>query len=153
MSRNVGILLLKILKINNLKSIWSLFKRSPGNPRNSRELGEFGENRAAEYLMREKDLKIVCRNWRDGRDEIDLVAWDREVLVFVEVRTRQTDALVSGYHSVGVKKKKVLQRVFRAYRKSLRPHPKHYRFDIVDVAYRSASDFQVYHYSCVPIKF
>ena len=129
-----------------------IFKKGFQVPSNSRELGVFGEDRAADYLRREKNLSLVCRNWRDGRDEIDLVAWDRDVLVFVEVRTRQADALVSGYHTVGAKKKRILRRVFRAYLNSLQRRPRHYRFDIVDVAYRDSADFKVFHYRGIPLK-
>ncbi|HEY9247904.1 MAG TPA: YraN family protein, partial [Rariglobus sp.] len=64
--------------------------------------GERGERLAAAFLKR-LNYKVVARNWRsprDRRDEIDLVCLDGEVLVFVEVKTRAADALVSGYHAV-----------------------------------------------------
>ena len=51
------------------------------------ELGEAGERMAEEYLTR-KGLRIVDRNVRFQRGELDLVARDDNVWVFVEVKTR-----------------------------------------------------------------
>lgn len=54
-------------------------------------LGAWGEARAEEYLLSHQ-LEILDRNWRaDQRlGEIDLVAREGEVLVFVEVKTRRS---------------------------------------------------------------
>jgi putative endonuclease len=54
--------------------------------RNS-SLGRFGEDRAAEWLA-DNGFRIVERNWRCPRGEIDIVAWQDTTLVFVEVKTR-----------------------------------------------------------------
>jgi putative endonuclease len=96
------------------------------------ERGRLGEEAAAK-LVRERGWKIVARNWRHGRDELDLVAWDGAVLVFVEVRARQARAMVSGYHSVTRRKKQALARAIRAYRRGMAQPPAHFRFDIVEV--------------------
>jgi len=99
--------------------------------------GEAGEAAAAEHLER-AGLKVLARNWRnpaDRREELDLVCQDGEVLVFVEVKTRKGGALVGGYHAVDKRKKAVLLRVCRAYLARLRPPPRHYRFDIVEVSH------------------
>lgn len=55
-----------------------------------RERGDAGEAFAAKFLRRE-GAKILLRNWRHGRDEIDIVALDGACLVFVEVKTRSED--------------------------------------------------------------
>lgn len=52
------------------------------------ELGRWGENTAAEYLE-SKGFRILARNWRTRRGEIDLVAQIDQVLAFVEVKTRR----------------------------------------------------------------
>ena len=52
----------------------------------SHELGRWGENVAAQWLA-DQGWKIVARNWRHGPLELDLVAWQGEVLVFIEVKT------------------------------------------------------------------
>ena len=81
--------------------------------------GDRGERLAAAWLRRERGFTIVARNWRsprDRRDEIDLVARDGEVMVFVEVKTRGADALVPGYYAVDDRKKRVLRRAAQASR-------------------------------------
>jgi putative endonuclease len=50
-------------------------------------LGRYGEDRAAHYLA-DLGYEIVERNWRCNAGEIDLVARDKDRLVFVEVKTR-----------------------------------------------------------------
>lgn len=53
-------------------------------------LGDRGENMAAKYL-RNQGYKILERNFRCDMGEIDIVARDGKVLVFVEVKTRAYD--------------------------------------------------------------
>jgi len=49
--------------------------------------GRQGEQRAAEFLL-QSGLRILQRNYRCRRGEVDLIAWDGDTLVFVEVRWR-----------------------------------------------------------------
>jgi len=96
-----------------------------------------GERLAERYLKTEMGFRLVARNWRnpsDQREEIDLVMRDGEVLVFVEVKTRRSGALVSGYHAVDDRKRRVLRRAIRAYLRSMTKTPPTYRFDIAEVA-------------------
>ena len=53
-------------------------------------LGNKGEMLASRYLM-EQGFAILEYNWRSGHKEVDLIAKERNVLVFVEVKTRSTD--------------------------------------------------------------
>jgi putative endonuclease len=53
--------------------------------------GSKGENLAAEFLVR-KGFKIVARNYRFKRAEIDLIIKRENWLVFVEVKTRTSNA-------------------------------------------------------------
>ncbi|MBP7142680.1 MAG: YraN family protein [Opitutaceae bacterium] len=100
--------------------------------------GAWGERAAAEWLERERGFRIVARNWRspgDRRDELDLIAMDGAVLVFLEVKTRSAQARVSGYHAINRRKRTVLKRASDAYLRSLRPseRPPYFRFDVVEV--------------------
>ncbi|MEO7413728.1 MAG: YraN family protein [Opitutaceae bacterium] len=98
--------------------------------------GERGEQTAASWLVRERGVKVLARNWRnprDRRDEIDLVCLDHEVLVFVEVKARVTGALVPGFYAVDARKKRVLRRTIKAYLAQLRVKPTTFRFDVVEV--------------------
>lgn len=51
------------------------------------ELGKFGEDEATKYL-KNKGYNIIERNFECKQGEIDIIALDREELVFVEVKTR-----------------------------------------------------------------
>lgn len=51
------------------------------------ELGRKGEKLAADYLT-EKGLEVIQFNYRYGRAEIDIIAIDKRILVFVEVKYR-----------------------------------------------------------------
>jgi putative endonuclease len=121
--------------------------------------GERGERLAAVWLRRERGFRIVARNWRsprDRRDELDLVARDGEVLVFVEVKTRAAGALVTGYHAVDERKKAVMRRAIEAYLAGLRIKPRTVRFDIVEVALPGANAAgaaapEVRHFSNIPL--
>ncbi len=51
------------------------------------QLGKTGENQAIKYL-RNEGYKIRSRNFRTKFGEIDIIAKDKDTLVFVEVKTR-----------------------------------------------------------------
>ena len=70
---------------------------------------------AARYLM-EQGFAIREYNWRSGHKEIDLVAQERDVLVFVEVKTRKRGGWQSAYDSIDEQKRRTLRRGATAYR-------------------------------------
>jgi putative endonuclease len=118
------------------------------------ERGAEGERLAAEFLRRRHGFEIVARNWRnprDAREELDLVCRDGEVLVFVEVKSRPDTALVPGYHAVDRRKKRVLRRAIHAYLTRLRPPPRTFRFDVVEVVTSARMAPQTLHYENVPL--
>lgn len=115
------------------------------------ERGRYGEDLAERYCRKELGYRILTRNWRSKRDELDLVCMDGEVLVFIEVRSRAKEALVSGFASVGTRKKKILQRACKSYLKELKNPPKHFRFDIIDVSLEEETEGVVRHYANVPL--
>ena len=53
----------------------------------SHELGRIGENIIADYITK-LGYKVVERNFECNQGEIDIVAKDKEELVFIEVKTR-----------------------------------------------------------------
>jgi putative endonuclease len=115
------------------------------------DIGARGERAAAEHLRHEKGFAIVQRNWRHGRDEIDLVCRDGEILVFVEVKTRAAHALVGGRAAVNRRKKRALARACRAYLAQLEVKPRTFRFDIAEVEHRDGSVTAVRHFANVPL--
>lgn len=55
-----------------------------------KDIGNFGEKVCARFL-RKKGFKIIGRNVRIGHLEVDVIASDKTHVVFVEVKTRNTD--------------------------------------------------------------
>jgi putative endonuclease len=94
-------------------------------------LGGFGE-RYAEAYYRRRGARCLARNWRHGRDELDLVLLDGEVLVFVEVKTRSAEAGGAGYRAVDGRKKRALRRAAAAWMRQIRVQC-HTRFDVAEV--------------------
>jgi putative endonuclease len=66
--------------------------------------GARAEALAAEYLTRQ-GLAIVARNFRTRAGEIDLIARDGRVLVFVEVRMRRSDSFGGAVESITARKR------------------------------------------------
>ena len=73
----------------------------------AKELGQRGEDLAARYLV-SKEYQIVERNWRCQFGEIDIIALQEEIMVFVEVKSRRGDAFGSAVESVSLAKEKRL---------------------------------------------
>ena len=112
------------------------------------KLGRIGESKAAKFLNKQKGMRVLVRNWRQGKDEIDLVCEDRGVLVFVEVKTRSGPA-GSGYYSVNRRKKIAQRRVCLSYLSQLARRPAHFRFDIVEVMVGTGGTIDLHHYENV----
>lgn len=70
---------------------------------NRRILGEWGESVAANYLQN-RGYKILERNWRCARGEIDLIVNAGDVLAFVEVKTRKSRAMGTPEEGLTAKK-------------------------------------------------
>lgn len=94
-------------------------------------LGNKGEMLAARYLM-EQGFAIREYNWRSGHKEIDLVAQERDVLVFVEVKTRSSEAFGDARDAVTPRKQHRLVLAAEAYVKAKKIDLET-RFDIVTV--------------------
>lgn len=94
-----------------------------------------GEDAAAKFL-RAKGMKILARNFRSGKNEIDIVCRDAAALVFVEVKTRKSGAAVNGFYAAVAKGKKAAVRAAaKDYLREMKISPKTLRFDAVEVAY------------------
>jgi putative endonuclease len=94
--------------------------------------GEKGEELAAVHLA-ESGYRIIERNYRCVFGEVDIVAEDGEALVFVEVKSRRTDAYGDPQLAVGREKQKKISLISLHYlsEKNLRHRPA--RFDVVAV--------------------
>lgn len=137
-----------------LNDVWLKLAAPAGVTPAAMAAGARGESAAADFLQKRHGFSIVTRNWRsprDRRDEIDLVARDGEVLVFVEVKARSVDALVPGYHAVDERKKRALRRAVHSYLSALSAPPRTFRFDVVEVGLSDRLPPQCMHFENVPL--
>lgn len=97
------------------------------------DTGKWGEQ-VAERLLRGKGYRILGRRVRvAGRDEIDLVARDGRVLVFVEVKTRASERYGRPLAAVDRHKRQVTSRAAMRYMRKLKDPDIMFRFDVVEV--------------------
>ena len=96
-------------------------------------LGEIGEEIAARYLLRNK-YRILERNWRFDKKEIDIIAKKDNILVIVEVKTR-TDPEIERFDDlVNIRKQRFLIEAADAYirKKNVEEET---RFDVILVTF------------------
>ena len=96
--------------------------------------GRRGERLAAWYLFFH-GYRILERNWRFGRYEIDIVARERRTgaLVFAEVKTRSSTDFGLPRDAVDRRKQLFLTRAAQGYLKATRDPDAHTRFDVIEV--------------------
>ena len=138
--------------IDWLKNIWQRLRATASG--DASEAGARGEAAAVDYLQRRHGFALVTRNWRsprDRRDEIDIIARDGDVLVFVEVKARGAGARVPGYYTINPRKKRVLRRAVHAYLSALQYPPRTFRFDVVEVTLHDRLPLQCLHFENIPL--
>lgn len=97
----------------------------------TKKIGEIGEEYAAKFLKKKK-YKIISRNFRKKVGEIDLIAENRDYLVFVEVKTRHENSMTSGADAVDRKKQLRIIKTASVYL-SENETEKFCRFDVCEV--------------------
>jgi len=107
------------------------------------ELGNKGEQLAVNYLIN-KGYKIVERNWRFQKAEIDIIATKDKILISVEVKTRSTNDFWNPQDFVTPKKIKLMVSAMNEYilNKDLDIE---LRFDIVAIT-KDKSSFDIQHF-------
>ena len=96
----------------------------------NRLLGNRGERLAARYLRRQ-GYRILSRQYRTRLGELDLIAMDRECIVFVEVKTRRSDAAGQPIEAITHQKQKKLTQLALTYLKRYGLLEHAARFDVV----------------------
>ncbi|MDX2186906.1 MAG: YraN family protein [Opitutaceae bacterium] len=125
-------------------------------PRDRAWVGLNGETWALHYLHR-NGYRLWARNWRnpqDEREEIDIICRDAAILVFVEVRTRYSGALVPGANSLSIRKKRALRRAIAAFLAGLPAgwRPATTRCDLVEVSWSPLDEPEIRHYQGISLR-
>lgn len=107
-------------------------------------LGRLGEEIAARYL-RSRGIRVIDRNVRLQRAEIDLVALDGDTLVIIEVKTRRT--LITGVPQAAVTGQKLrrLRKLTGLYLAEHSPPHRDVRIDVVAVLAHADGTLQLEH--------
>ena len=108
-------------------------------------LGRRGEDIAHRFLQR-AGIIIVARNYRtaSGSGEIDLIGWEGETLVVVEVKSRQTDDYGSPDRAIGPEKKRALIRAAREFARHAEIPWERVRFDVVTIVFGTPPSIEHY---------
>lgn len=103
----------------------------------NRLFGDRGERLAVRHLKK-SGLKIVARNYRNRFGEIDIIALDGQTIVFVEVKTRKSNAVGSPLEAVDESKQSKVIQVAQAYLKERRLYEYSVRFDVIGIVWNES---------------
>ncbi|MBU5426518.1 YraN family protein [Tissierella pigra] len=99
---------------------------------NNIDKGRKGELIAKEYLV-SNGYNILDINYRNKIGEIDLIALDKDILVFIEVKTRTNTKFGYAYEAVNRKKQEKIIYCSQLYIKQNRLLDYQMRYDIIEV--------------------
>ena len=114
------------------------------NMAKNQDTGNRGEALAKAYLEK-KGYQILETNWRYSRAEIDLIALDGDILVFIEVKTRRSDQFGKPEAFVNSKKESLIIAAASAYMEE-KGHEGEIRFDVIGILLPSNTNFKLEHY-------
>ena len=109
----------------------------------SYELGKNGEIAVAKYLEK-VGYFVMTRNFKCSFGEIDIIAIDKNELVFVEVKTRCNQKYGEARESVGQIKKKHIKKASEYFIYKYHLEGKYVRFGIIE-AYFKDNSFYLKH--------
>lgn len=97
-----------------------------------KEMGRWGEARAREHLLAQ-GFQIHEQNWTCAEGEIDIIAQDGDMIVFVEVKTRSSHRFGRPEDGVTVAKQRRLQRAAWRYLQVHDIEHAHWRIDVIAI--------------------
>ena len=97
-------------------------------------LGKSGEE-AACSLLKKNGYKILIRNYKNKLGEIDIIAFDKDTLCFIEVKSRQTDKFGLPQEAIFALKQRKISKVALSFLKEKNLFDKKARFDVVSVIF------------------
>ena len=108
------------------------------------KLGKLGEDAACVFLEN-LGYKILERNWRFSKAEIDIIAKEKEVLIFVEVKAKSYTFYGSPEESISVYKENLIIDAASQYMIKLN-HDWEIRFDIISIVFDKQLKPEITHY-------
>lgn len=108
-------------------------------------LGNRGERAAARFLKK-AGYKILQRQAKNRIGEIDLIARDRDTIVFVEVKTRSSLSAGHPTEAVGYAKQKQITQTAIVWLKERNLIGHRCRFDVVSIIWHENQEPTIQHY-------
>jgi putative endonuclease len=99
---------------------------------NKKELGKLGEEKASQLLI-SKGYKIIIRNYRFSKNEIDIIAFKDQTYVFVEVKTLRTNKFGEPQELVTNRKQRAIINTAMAYISENNINNIDCRFDVIAI--------------------
>ncbi|MFQ5632758.1 MAG: YraN family protein [bacterium] len=109
----------------------------------TKKLGDWGEEKAVQYLI-ENGYTIIKRNFRWARGEIDIVAENDDLLIFIEVKTAASAQMGEPANWVTQRKQKQIAQVAQKFLQDNRIENKDCRFDVIGIM-KSGNTFEIQH--------
>lgn len=110
----------------------------------TQKVGNEGENTAQNFLIRQ-GYSILERNFRSRFGELDIIAREKNQIVFVEVKTRSSSLYGHGVEAIGAKKLRGLIATAHMYLSSHRLSNFSYRFDAIEVGIQTNQEPIINH--------
>ncbi|MBL1215088.1 MAG: YraN family protein [Ignavibacteriae bacterium] len=113
-------------------------------PHQKQTIGKIGEDLAEEYLLN-KGYKILQRNYRYGHGEIDIIAKDKNILVFIEVKTRNNLEFGPPELAVTKNKQRQIRKIAESYLYEKEIKETDCRIDVIAILLIKNQDPQINH--------
>ncbi len=131
-----------MLPFCSMSEIISLLENNDFDSNTTSKIGIKGEQIAQDYLFR-RGFRFVCSNFKTpvGRNrkgvlvngEIDLIAYEDDVLCFIEVKTRSSDDFSAPISAVDLRKQRQIIRTAKKYRKIFHLEKAKFRYDAIGI--------------------
>jgi len=108
----------------------------------SHDLGQKGEELAVEFL-KQAGFRILFRNWKWGKHEIDIIAENKDFVVFTEVKTRTDEYRMHPLSAVTKDKQKSIILAADGYIRKFNID-KDSRFDVITII-KKGEEFEIDH--------
>lgn len=128
----------------DLKQFLKPFKAKKDKVAAEPKIGKQGEDFAVRFLQA-NGYKILARNYRQRFGEIDIVAEDKDTLVFVEVKTRRNNRFGDPFEAVDTRKQGKLSRMAQDYISRNNYEDRNARFDVIAIYLSTDTRPDVHH--------
>jgi len=115
------------------------------NEKNRRKTGSIGEEIACEFFSK-LGYEIIERNYQYGHGEIDIIAMDREILVFIEVKYRKNLEYGPPETAITKGKQKLIRRTAEAYLYENDIKDQECRIDVAAILHLSGTKPEISHF-------